>query len=91
MATPCDFCGGTTRKHAGGCPFGPTDAPRADPGNKHKGHRHDYKPNGTREGPVTRERRGLRWVKVRTTYYFEHCGVPDCPQPDRTTTSTRDV
>lgn len=91
MATPCDFCGGTTKKHAGGCPFGPTDAGEADAGNRGRGHVHDYKPNGSRTGPVVRERRGLRWVKVQTTYYYERCNVANCPQPDRVVPQTRDV
>jgi len=56
-----------------------------------KGHVHVYKPNGTKKGPVTTERRGLRKVKVRTTFYFERCAEPGCPQPDRVTTTTEDL
>lgn len=83
MATPCDFCGGTMKKHLGDCPFGPTDAGTADPGKRGKGHQHDYKPNGSQQGPVQKEWQGLRRVRFRVTYYFERCNAEGCPQPDR--------
>lgn len=55
-----------------------------------KGHTHVYKPNGTRKVEST-ERRGLRKVRIRTTYYFERCDEPGCDNRDRVTTTTEDL
>lgn len=57
-------------------------------GGSQRGHTHVYKTTRTQKGPVQTERQGLRRVKFRVTFYFEHCSEPGCPAPDRVVPQT---
>lgn len=51
-------------------------------------HVHVYETVRIQEGPVTKERQGLRWIRTRTTFHFQKCNGDGCPKPDRVVPQT---
>lgn len=81
-------CGCSNDPEQGNKPKSDPDGGKTPSGGKHV---HKYETTRTRKGPVETYWEGLRRRKRQTTYYFEHCSVDGCPQPDRVVPLTNDL